>query len=61
MFLAILLVAVTPPGLTLVGPDSVIPKAMWRQRWAMRKQEKAKRRALKGSGDQGDFELLRTN
>lgn len=61
MFLAILVMAITPPGLTLVGPDSVIPKAMWRQRWAMRKQEKDKRRALKASGDHSDFELLRSN
>ncbi|OBT70488.1 hypothetical protein VE03_00293 [Pseudogymnoascus sp. 23342-1-I1] len=61
MFLAILIMAITPPGLTLVGPDSVIPKAMWRQRWAMRKQEKVKKRALKASGDQSDFELLRSS
>ncbi|KFY09578.1 hypothetical protein V492_05437 [Pseudogymnoascus sp. VKM F-4246] len=61
MFLALLVTAITPPGLTLVGPDSVIPKAMWRQRWAMRKQEKAKKRGLKTSGDRSGFELLRSS
>lgn len=60
MFLALSIMVITPPGLTLVGPDSVIPKAQWRQRWAMRKQGRGKETELNASGGRCGYELLRS-
>jgi hypothetical protein len=55
MFLAILVFAVTHPGMSLTGPDSVIPKAAWRLRWA------DKRRRNKMAKKQGKWVGLKND
>lgn len=61
MFLAILVFAVTHPGMSLKGPDSIIPKAAWMLRWAEKRRQKKnakKQGTWEGLGSGSDSELV---